>query len=215
MQNAPKRHPFRRVVVISILAALAGASAWNASTTPWFTGAFPGEGDASWINLTLDSIAHNSMLESPTGGVPGTYTILGMPGPRAWLLVAGVLAALAALLRLGLFAVISLGALWASRSAALAVEHALTGDAADGRFVHHGTDFVTFLDWIWVTGALVLVLALQVTYANGVERRRRGQAGETTDPGVLDIVEKVGQSITGRYATAPAAKPRQVEKTSA
>jgi len=209
--NTPiQRTPQRRALLTAGVALFAMAATWNTLAGVWFTGDFVQGGTVSSFDVTVHDLAHHGLVQAPTGAIPVTYSIGGMPAPKVWLIAAAALIALAMFTRLGLFSVVAAVFTWLSRASALAAEKTLMSDAAAGRFTRKGTDLATFIDLCWVTLALCAVLSIQLTYAGAVDRRRRERRGETPNTGVLDAVQSVSENMLNRFSR-PAAKPA-VEK---
>jgi hypothetical protein len=208
-----RRNPHRRATAVAFLTVLCGIAAWNSATSVWFTGAFTRNGELVWTDLTPADLSTFGMVQGPTGGIPAGYTVLGYPAVQFWLAVGLLCGVLAAVLRLGLFSLVGIGMLWLARTAAVSMETILNSPSAEGRFAIKGGEFLNFLDLTWITIALLAVLALQLTYANHVQRRTELQAGRQPEPGVLDVLENIGTSAIGRYARSGA--PRTETKPSA
>lgn len=198
-----RRNPHRRATAVAFLTVLCGLAAWNSATSVWFIGAFTRNGDLVWTDLTPADLSAFGMVQGPTGGIPAGYTVLGYPAVQFWLAVGLLCGILAAVLRLGLFALIGIGMLWMSRSAAVSMETILLSPSAENRFASKGGEFLNFLDLTWITMALLVVLALQLTYANHAKQRSERRAGREPEPGVLDVLENIGTSAIGRYARVP------------
>jgi hypothetical protein len=175
------------------------AVAWNALTGVWFTGAFTQNGAVVFSDVTLQDLAHHGLIQAPTGAVPVTYSIGGLPAPKAWLIAAAAMTALAVVLRMSLFSLISVILMWISRASAVAAEKTLMSEAAGGRFTRQGFDFVNFINMSWVAMALGTLLSIQLTYAVAVERRIKERRGEEAPGGVLDAVQGVGESFVNRF----------------
>lgn len=211
MPAANTRGPYRRALAIYGLTVLVGTVAWNNLASVWFTGAFATDGQVTWVNLSTYDVARYGMLKGPTGGVPATYSIYGLPSMQIWLLAGLACGALAVLLRLGVFSLIGAAMLWMSRGAATGVSDILSSPAAENRFAIRGTAQANYLDLVWMLMALSLVLAMQITYANNVKRKNDIAAGQIPDPGVLDVFTEIQTSIVGRYARAPKGASGQTE----
>jgi hypothetical protein len=199
-----RRNPHRRATAVAFLTVLCGVAAWNSSTAVWFTGAFTRDGTVIWTDLTPLDVTNHGMILGPTGGIPASYTVLGHPAVQFWLLVGLACGVLAAILRIGLFALLGIGMLWLSRSSAVSIETILLSPAAENRFARKGGEFLNYLDLTWVTIGLLAVLAIQITYANHVKRRFDIVAGREPSQGVLDALENLGSTAIGRYARVPA-----------
>lgn len=213
-----RRNPHRRATAVAFLTVLCGIAAWNSATSVWFVGAFTRNGELVWTDLTPADLSTFGMVQGPTGGIPAGYTVFGYPAVQFWLAVGVLCGILAAVLRLGLFSLIGIGMLWMSRTAAVSMETILLSPAAENRFAGKGGEFLNFLDLTWVTMALLVVLALQLTYANHAKRRSELRAGREPEPGVLDVLENIGTSAIGRYARVPgktAPKSARTDSTSA
>lgn len=205
--NTPiQRTPQRRAFLTAGVALFAMAAAWNALAGVWFTGDFTQGGTVSSFDVTVHDLAHHGLVQAPTGAIPVTYSIGGMPAPKAWLIGAAALTAMAMFTRLGLFSIVAAVFAWLSRASAMAAEKTLMSEAAAGRFSRKGTDLATFVDLCWVTLALCAVLSIQLTYAAAVDRRRRERRGDEPHVGVLDAVQNVGETMLNRF-NRPAAKP--------
>jgi hypothetical protein len=194
------RGPQRRALAIAGLTALVGTLAWNALSAVWFAGAFARNGELVWVNLTPRDLATYGMLEGPTGGLPATYTVAGHPATQVWLVLGIACAALAVLLRLGLFSLGGISMLWLARSSATSMYDVVMSPAANGRFTLRGVEYLNFLDLTWMLMALLGVLTVQITYANSVKRRDALRAGQEPEPGVLDVFTNIQSSIVGRYS---------------
>jgi len=209
-----RRNPYRRATAVAFLTVLCGIAAWNSATSVWFVGAFTGDGGIVWTDLTPAEISTSGMILGPTGGIPAGYTVLGYPAVQFWLAVGALCCILAAVLRLGLFALVGIGMLWLARTAAVGMETILLSPAAENRFARTGGEFLNFLDLTWLTMALLAVLAMQLTYANHAKRRADLLAGREPDAGVLDVLENIGTSAIGRYARV-AGTPNAAAKNAA
>ena len=199
----PRRNPHRRATAVAFLTVLCGLAAWNSTTSIWFIGALTRNGELVWTDLTPADLSTFGMVQGPTGGIPAGYTVLGYPAVQFWLAIGLLCGIIAAVLRLGLFSLVGIGMLWMARTAAVSMETILLSPAAENRFASKGGEFLNFLDLTWMTMALLVVLALQLTYANHAKRRSELRAGHEPEPGVLDVLENISTAALGRYARVP------------
>lgn len=211
MTTPVQRGPQRRALAISAVAVFAMAAAWNSLAGVWFTGVFSSGETTAAFNVTVQDLAHHGLVQAPTGAIPVTYSIGGVPAPKAWLIAAAAVTVLATVLRLGLFSLVGVVLTWLSRASALAAEKTLMSEAAGGRFARNGVEFANFIDLCWVVMALGVVLSIQLTYAAAVDRRQREQRGEQALVGVLDTVQGVGENLFNRF-NRPETNTSRVEK---
>lgn len=211
-QAAPTRGPERRSLLMAGLVLLVTYGAYQASTGVWFQGAFKESKKWTWVDLTPESLSTLGVVPSPTGGRPAMYEIAGMPAATTWVLVAAIAAILAFVARLGILALIGVGAAWMARSSALfAQELLLRSEELNGRVVETA-GLATYLDWCWLLMGSLVLLAVQITYAARRRRKAQEAAEEAQDEGMLDTLEGIQASLLARLArTSPNRQSAQAQ----
>ena len=219
-QDAPKatkRSPERRSMLLAGILLLVGFGAYQASHQAWFLGAYKVKGAYEWVPLDPATLATMGMVESPTGPRPAMYELLGMPASTTWILVAVGVGILAFVSRLGLLALVGVGAAWMGRTSALFAQETLTrGEDLAARVQETPAGLSTYLDWLWILMAVLVLLAGQVTYAAHVRRKQAVARGLEDEPGMLDTLEGVQAAALTRLArTSPKTSGRTAPATEA
>jgi len=206
------RGPHGRLIAISFLACMLLFLTWQQTTTEWYQVAV-NSGDAandgaatSWIPVTLETISATPLLASPTGLRTAGSAIYGTPAAQVWTMLAGILTVLAASSRIGLFSIMGIGSLWMARFAATSLNGTLLGPTGNGRFVANSQNYQIYLDLLWLSAGMLLLQAIQITWAGSQRRRQAIRAGETPEPAVVDLYQAVAGGLN-RYGrtTAPVA----------
>lgn len=207
--EAPKpstklRTPERRSMLLAVLMLLVTYGAYRASTFPWFQGAWKEGGEWTWADLTPEALATLGVVPSPTGDRPAMYEIAGMPAATTWILVAALAGLLAFISRLGILALIGVGAVWMARTSAIFAQEILfDSEQLTGRIVETA-GLNTYLDWCWLLMGSLLVLAAQITYAGHRHRKAQKAAGLEQDEALVDTFEGMQASLLARLArTSP------------
>lgn len=200
------RDPYRRAALIVLLLGWVTYSAWRTTALPWFWGPTPQYPQGGPVDqLTL---ATTALVANPVGGQPATYQILGTPAPVGWLIIGGLLAGLAFVLRLSVLGVFALAATWMSRSAAVGAYSMLVARNQRRSYQLVEANFDAYLSKIWLVLLLQGVLVAQIAYSGHVARRTALERGRTPQDGVLDTFHNVTTGAIGRFSRPPAGTSR-------
>jgi hypothetical protein len=170
---------------------------------PWFTGAFDNQGIITWLPLKLADLASYPVIESPLGGQPIMYTVLGQPAPLFWIALAVLLGIVSYMARTGLFAMLGIGAVWMAKAAAFGAQAYALGLNGQGRFAVNEGGLYAFVDSCWFLIVMLVILGVQLTYASHVEKLRHVALGKDVEPGVLDGVNAIQTALIERISGNP------------